>query len=101
MSYVIQDPLDPRQILIEEGLLVNVHSEGLCRGRHCTIHRPTDHHMRSWPLHWRDDRKIFERTCQHGIGHPDPDQEDHWRETNQMFQSIHGCDFCCATTEEA
>lgn len=43
--------------------------------------------------HWRPDRGIMERVCEHGVGHPDPDdvkvQAGGWTET------IHGCDGCC------
>lgn len=64
-------------------------------GRTCIIHSPTDHHMRGWPLHWRDDRKIFERICEHGIGHPDPDQYDYWDSIGKESEGVHGCDSCC------
>lgn len=76
-------------------ILVNVHSPNKCAGHPCVIHNPTMHHMRSWPLHWRSDRGIFERICVHGVGHPDPDQAQYWRETNQECQGVHGCDGCC------
>ena len=51
--------------------------------------------MRTWRLHWRGDRGIFERICQHGVGHPDPDQFEFWRVTGQEWQGVHGCDMCC------
>lgn len=76
-------------------LLFNVHSGDDCKGRACVVHNPTDHHMSTWPLHWRDDRAIFERICDHFVGHPDPDQHVYWQETDQMHQSVHGCDGCC------
>jgi hypothetical protein len=76
-------------------VLANVHPGELCAGRPCPIHNQTDHHMRDWPLLWRDDRGIFERVCPHGVGHPDPDQLDYWRETGQDAQAIHGCEGCC------
>jgi hypothetical protein len=66
--------------------LRNVHAASVCEGEHCVIHNPSDHHMRSWPLIWRGDRKMFERVCEHGIGHPDPDHP---------FDKTHGCDGCC------
>ena len=75
--------------------LVNVHDKSKCAGRVCIIHNPTNHHMRTWPEQWRNDRGIMERTCSHGIGHPDPDQFPFWEETNRMYESIHGCDDCC------
>jgi len=50
--------------------------------------------MSEWPIIWRDDRATFERICEHGVGHPDPDQFPFWEETNQMYQAVHGCDGC-------
>lgn len=67
--------------------LSGVHDPNLCAGRPCTIHNRSDHHMRHMPQHWRNDRRIMERICQHGIGHPDPDEIDP--------DTIHGCDGCC------
>lgn len=76
-------------------VLVNIHSKDQCAGSHCVIHSPTNHHMRSWSLIWRDDRGIFERIDPLGCGHPDPDQFDYWRETNQEWQIVHGCTGLC------
>jgi hypothetical protein len=67
--------------------LYNVHRRGRCLGPSCWIHRPTQHHMRDWPRHWRGDRHLLERICQHGVGHPDPDQP--------FADSTHGCCGCC------
>jgi hypothetical protein len=61
----------------------------------CPIHRPTPHHMRQWPMVLRASRnRLIERTCEHGIGHPDPDSAP-W--VMKMFADtgIHGCDGCC------
>jgi hypothetical protein len=67
----------------------------------CVLHAPTDHHMRSWLLNWRQDRHIFERICEHGVGHPDPDQFAFWEythgEEDAGFMGVHGCDGCCAS----
>lgn len=65
-----------------------VHSRENCKGPYCPIHNPSDHHMKDWPVHWRDDRKIMERICVHGVGHPDPDDisDD---------DGTHGCCGCC------
>jgi hypothetical protein len=71
--------------------LTNVHSPNQCAGENCTIHNMSDHHMRTWPQHWRSDRGIMERICSHGIGHPDPDNP--W--SNDDSNWIHGCDGCC------
>lgn len=65
-----------------------VHPNANCMGEPCTIHERSDHHMRSWPQNWRDDAGKMERVCEHGIGHPDPD------EINP--DKVHGCDGCCA-----
>jgi hypothetical protein len=73
--------------------LYNVHSADRCAGRVCIVHSPTVHHMTNWPLHWRDDRGIFERICEHGIGHPDPDQRSWFVISGES--GVHGCDGCC------
>jgi hypothetical protein len=76
--------------------LVNVHDPETCVGR-CPIHSPSDHHMQNWPLHWRDDRGIFERVCPHGVGHPDPDSMQREVEYHEdTYAGVHGCDGCCA-----
>lgn len=75
--------------------LINVHPMDDCSHRNCVIHNPSDHTLRSWPLHWRQDRYLFERVCEHGVGHPDPDQFEHWAESGQDEQAMHGCDGCC------
>lgn len=75
--------------------LRDVHDPALCQFRACVIHNPTEHHMREWPLHWRDDRGIFERICAHGVGHPDPDQLEFWQHLGLESVDVHGCDYCC------
>lgn len=71
--------------------LVNIHSKDKCDGRPCVIHNPSDHCMRDFPTHWREDRGIMERICMHSVGHPDPDSP--WG--NGSYEWIHGCDGCC------
>lgn len=79
------------------GTVMRVHDADHCDPElSCVIHNPSGHHMSSWHLHWRGDRGIFERICPHGIGHPDPDQFEFWAQTCQEWQSVHGCDGCCA-----
>ena len=68
-----------------------VHEADRCMGEYCTVHNKSDHSMRSFPQHWRGDRGIMERTCPHGIGHPDPDSP--WPPNSSEW--VHGCDFCC------
>lgn len=118
MNTVILNPADPTQAIIGSfsepvfganvkghGVIGNIHLASKCQAdvieghvtkRACVIHSPTDHHMREWDLHWRDDRGIFERICPtHGTGHPDPDQFEYWDMTDQQWQAVHGCCGCC------
>jgi hypothetical protein len=80
-----------------EHALSNVHQSDQCVGHHCVIHDPSDHCMRTWPLHWRYDRMIFERICPHGVGHPDPDSlfYEEQQDPAGEFVGSHGCDGCC------
>lgn len=83
------------------GVVYNVHDESRCYGRPCVVHNRTDHHMVGFPLHWRNDRLIFERICPHDVGHPDPDQFHYWREMGVLeTESRHGCDGCCTPPPE-
>lgn len=75
--------------------LVNVHNPLSCEGRPCVIHAPSDHHMKDWPQAWRDDVYLMERTCEHGIGHPDPDDVAYQLSEMNRDMSVHGCDGCC------
>jgi hypothetical protein len=80
-------------------VLSRVHRKDECIGEHCVMHNPSEHGMSDWPMHYREDRAIFERTCPHGIGHPDPDQREAWKELlpplDAAAQQIHACDGCC------
>lgn len=67
--------------------LRRVHPQVECSGDKCPVHQKTDHSMREFPQHFRDDRGFMERICPHGIGHPDPD--------DLYADSVHGCDGCC------
>jgi hypothetical protein len=80
--------------------VINVHKENAdCRKYGCCVHSPSDHNMKNWPTHWRDDHGMMERICEHGVGHPDPDHIG-WVSRNvgsraAKIVSIHGCDGCC------
>lgn len=82
------------------GQVVKVHAENDDCKNGCVIHNPTNHSMRDFPTHWRDDRGIMERLCPHGVGHPDPDGMEFIRKTRgekaMYYESVHGCDGCCA-----
>lgn len=88
--------------------LVNVHSYTQCEGRHCCLHNPSDHPLRDAPRNWRGELGIMERLCEHGIGHPDPDDlayrngviasDPDLTEEEKEYRTdpgIHGCDGCC------
>jgi hypothetical protein len=78
------------------GRISNVHLGDTCEAP-CPIHSPTDHQMRKFRLLYRDDRGIFERLCEHGVGHPDPDNMAYFTKMRgpDHAQGIHGCDGCC------
>jgi hypothetical protein len=78
-------------------VVANVHDAGRCIRWACVIHAPTAHSLSDWPILYRADRGIVERLCQHGVGHPDPDQWPYWQATGRMFEQVHSCDGCCNT----
>lgn len=55
--------------------------------------------MVGWPMLWRKDRQLMERTCPHGIGHPDPDDMAfkalRMNSAMARAEGVHGCDGCC------
>jgi hypothetical protein len=77
---------------------LQIHNKEICTTL-CAFHAPSDHHMRYWQMLWRDDRALLERICEHGVGHPDPDQiayiRKHVSYKYAKEQGIHGCDGCC------
>lgn len=77
--------------------VLRYHSSAACKGQHCCIHNPSDHHMKAWPKVWRADRQMMERTCPHGVGHPDPDDVAFHmsKHPGDDFYTVHGCDGCC------
>ncbi len=68
---------------------MTAHAPTACDGTPCPLHAPSDHHMRDWPTVLRMSG-LIERTCAHGVGHPDPDSLA-WLGGD----GIHGCDGCC------
>ena len=79
---------------------LHTHTIDLCKGEVCSIHNKTDHNLRSYPQFYRFDRGIMERICDHGVGHPDPDD---YLIRKGIDDGTHGCDGCCyrfATQEE-
>jgi hypothetical protein len=93
-------------ITLPDGRVLNTHGKDQCSGEYCSVHNPSDHSLVKAPLHWRSDRQLMERMCEHGIGHPDPDDLAHWERVYGKSQpelvagrGVHGCDGCCSKTE--
>lgn len=77
---------------------LTTHGPEVCVGQKCCVHDPSDHPLKDAVLHWRADRGLMERICDHGIGHPDPDDLDHKKREHTDYDSavgVHGCDGCC------
>ena len=73
-----------------------VHAPENCAGRPCTVHAPSNHHMRAFPTLFRFDRHLMERAYEHGVGHPDPDDLAWQLEVApERAPGVHGCDGCC------
>ena len=101
IKYSYKDPNKEGFEYAPSKFLKNVHPKREeCDEYHCVVHNPSDHNMRNFPLLWRSDRKMFERTCPHGIGHPDPDHmswyERTYGEHEAYYEGVHGCDGCCS-----
>ena len=81
-------------------VLLNVHPPSACEGFACCIHTPSEHSMRAFPQHWREDRQMMERICPHGVGHPDPDHIAYvrrtWGDDIADAEGVHGCCGCCS-----
>jgi len=74
------------------GQKIKVHDKDKCDGEFCCIHNPSDHIMKDWPTHWRDDRFLMERICECGIGHPDPDDLAFKKRNGYPdSEGVHGC----------
>ena len=84
---------------------MRVHNRDACQGRGCVRHHPSDHHMRGWPITYRADQGISERRCEHGIGHPDPDDIAYLTSRGEgiaaaVAAALHGCDGCCQEPQD-
>lgn len=82
---------------------IMAHAPSKCAGEACALHNRSDHKMRAFMQHWRDDRGLMERICTHGVGHPDPDQWDYLKQRygkkTASAEFVHGCDGCCRTVK--
>lgn len=59
----------------------------------CSVHSPSEHHMREWPQNWHSERRVMERVCMHMVSHPDPDDIS---VRHRRSARVHNCDGCCA-----
>ena len=88
--------MDEDLIGLHDGRVLVTHPPQRCAGNACCIHNPSVHPLDTAPLHWRGDIGLMERTCPHGIGHPDPDDIAYKaRVTGDDGWGVHGCDGCC------
>jgi hypothetical protein len=86
------------EVFMAGGRPLLVHRAEYCQGRNCSIHNPSDHPLRVAPHVWRSDRGLMERECEHGIGHPDPDDlafKKRIGNPDVPSLAVHGCDGCC------
>ena len=83
-------------------LNIKVHDESECANEHCCFHNPSPHHMVDWPMVMRCDIGVplVERTCPHGVGHPDPDSLVWVKSIGKEGYGVHGCDGCCAAPDK-
>lgn len=82
-------------VTVANGTMTRVHQPDQCEGHPCWVHRPSSHHMNTWPIFWRSDRTTAERLCEHEVGHPDPDDAAYHQRLGRDV-SAHHCDDCCA-----
>ncbi len=74
------------------------HANSQCRGEHCVVHNPSNHHMRTWPTFMdRDEGYLVKRLCSHNLYHPDPDSLSFFQRGTTGWRTIatHRCDSCC------
>lgn len=76
-------------------VLQSVHDSSKCEGRSCSLHSRTNHLMRGNRQVWRGDLGVIERICDHGVGHPDPDDRPYLETVDNGLFLLHGCDGCC------
>ena len=87
------DPLRSTNVFLEHTEnWIYCHDMQTCYGDFCTLHNRSNHPMRHLPQHFRFDRMIMERICEHGTGHPDPDE---FSIRNGEDDGVHGCCGCC------
>lgn len=97
---------EPRAGIQVGPTVLRTHPASACSGQPCCIHAPSDHPLSTATMNWRADRNLMERICDHGVGHPDPDDIEYKRRTMhpRIFKDyafeIHGCDGCCKESND-
>jgi len=77
------------------GAIWTIHNKKDCV-KPCPFHYPSEHPLKSAPIHIRDDKMLLvERICEHGVGHDDPDSVAYFHNHGEMWSGTHGCDGCC------
>ncbi|GAA4363023.1 hypothetical protein GCM10023146_01940 [Nocardioides caricicola] len=84
-------------IFVANGVMTSVHTSDQCAGRAygCWVHEVLSHALSDAPVVFRDDKGTAERICEHGIGHPDPQDAAYWWHEHGRDITPHGCDGCC------
>ena len=87
-------------VQLESGQRIRTHSKAACLAHPCSVHCPSDEAKAIGTRYWRSDRHMMERICEHGIGHPDPDEFNFLRKIGYGPEALdshatHGCDGCC------
>lgn len=97
-----EDSDDRGLSLLSNGVLTDVHPPSECAGQPwgCWVHDPRPHPLDHAPVRWREDKGTAERMCDHGIGHPDPQDAAYWWHTRRRDVTVHGCDGCCQPLPE-
>jgi hypothetical protein len=70
-------------IVLHDGTTMQTHGPAQCALDHCCIHRPSDHPLKTAPLHWIPSINLMMRVCPCGELHPDPDSAA-WLRTRFM-----------------
>lgn len=98
MKRKVRVPVGMERWTDDTGQELIVHAKDKCGSSYCSIHKPSNSTMSLWKRHYRADRGLMERICEHGVGHPDPDHMRFLREEvgiSSMHEFTHGCDGCC------
>lgn len=90
----------PDVVIQANGKPLAVHAPETCEPP-CPFHAPTEHPLKDAPIVVRWDRHLMiERLCEHGVGHPDPDNLTYQRAHGSPDDGAHGCDGCCTRQPE-